>query len=242
VIDGRPVELEAHLARLDDSVRSVFGAPPPERSRELVVERARGIAVGRLRLTIAATGEDRSEDGDGTEVDAEVVTADVDPALVFPSWERAVTLRGVGVDGGLGAHKWVDRRIVQHAESDPDGPLALIRDGDAVLEASRANVFAARDGALTTPPADGRILPGVARARAIEVARAAGIEVREQPLTLEELGRADEVLLTGSVRGVEPVRAVEGLRSWTTMGDVTRSIADGLRALWISGSAASIRR
>ena len=131
MIDGRPVELEAHLARLDDSVRSVFGAPPPADSRDLIVEHADGIAVGRLRLTVAPTGDagkDGDADGDGhgegTEVGAELVTADVDPALVFPGWERAVTLRRVAVDGGLGAHKWADRRIVQDAESDPAGPLA----------------------------------------------------------------------------------------------------------------------
>lgn len=228
-IQGRPIELEAHLARLDDSVRQVFGQAPPADARELVVEHASGIALGRLRLTVAPNGADG--------LGAEAVTADVDPALVFPAWDRAVALRGVDVPGGLGAHKWADRRIVQQAESDPDGPVALIVDGDTVLEASRANVFAVHDRSLSTPPLDGRILPGVARARAIEVARAAGFEVRERQLTLERLCQADEVFLTGSVRGVEPVRAVAGARTWTA-GDVAPVIADGLRALWASGSAA----
>ena len=74
--------------------------------------------------------------------------------------------------GGLGEHKWVDRSLLDEAQAAlPAGALPLIVDADgAVLEASRANLFAVRDGALFTPPLDGRILPGVTRARVIEIA------------------------------------------------------------------------
>ena len=80
----------------------------------------------------------------------------------------------------------------------------------AVLEASRANLFAVRDGALLTPPLDGRILPGITRGRVIEAAESSGVAVREESLSREDLLAADEVLLTGSVRGIEPVAALDG--------------------------------
>ena len=137
----------------------------------------------------------------------------LNPALHFPAWERGAELRGLVVEGGLGAHKWTDRRLLERAEAGgPPGavPLLLDRDG-AVLEASRANVFAVRDAAIATPPADGRIVAGIARRRVLELARATGRETREERLSIDDLRDADEVFLTGSVRGVEPVRALDGV-------------------------------
>jgi para-aminobenzoate synthetase/4-amino-4-deoxychorismate lyase len=85
---------------------------------------------------------------------------------------------------------------------------------------------------VVTPPADGRLLPGVTRAQAIEVARALGLEVREEPVSLDELARADEVFLTGAVRGVEPVRRCTGLAEWDS-GEVTGRVAAELRRVWL---------
>ena len=90
----------------------------------------------------------------------------------------------------------------------------------------------AHDGSLATPPTDGRILPGVARARAIEVARTAGIEVSERALTIDELAAADEVFMTGGVRGVEPVGRCAGLGEWDS-GEFTARVRAGLQRAWL---------
>ena len=79
-----------------------------------------------------------------------------------------------------------------------------------MLEASRANVCVIEEEVVITPPPIGRILPGVARARALETARSLGIEVREESLRLERLIAAREAFLTGSVRGMEPIRVLDG--------------------------------
>jgi para-aminobenzoate synthetase/4-amino-4-deoxychorismate lyase len=222
VAGGRPVELDAHMARLAASLAALFGEGAPPGTWELVRERADRIGLGRLRLTVAPGGDGK--------LMAETVAAEVDPALVFPTQERAVGLRSLVVEGGLGAHKWADRALLEGAEDEaPDGALPLLVDSDGtVFEASRANVFAVRDGALFTPPADGRILPGIVRARAIEVADGLGIDVREDGLTLADLRRADEVFLTGSVRGVEPVRSLDG-DDLSHAGSLSARIAAELR-------------
>jgi para-aminobenzoate synthetase / 4-amino-4-deoxychorismate lyase len=104
-----------------------------------------------------------------------------------------VALEPRALAGGLGPHKWLDR------PHDP-GWLALDLDG-AVLEAAWANVWIeAEDGALLTPPDDGRILPGITRARLL----AADPRAREAPLTLADLERTPAILLTSSVRLVTP--------------------------------------
>ncbi|HUY73155.1 MAG TPA: aminotransferase class IV [Solirubrobacterales bacterium] len=227
VVDGHPVELDAHLERISSSLRALFGSGAPPSAVQLVSERARCIGLGRLRLTIAP-------DGDGA-LQGEVVTAQMAPAMVFPAPQRALALRSHLLEGGLGAHKWADRRLLEAAEAaTPADSAPLLVDHDAVLEASRANVFAVRGGALLTPPADGRILPGIARARAIEVAAQVGIEVREEAIGLAALAGADEVFLTGSLRGVEPVCALDG--AILPAGELSGQIAAGLRRHWLGAS------
>jgi para-aminobenzoate synthetase/4-amino-4-deoxychorismate lyase len=106
----------------------------------------------------------------------------------------------VTVPGGIGAHKWRDRRLLD-ALSDvcaPATPLLVDLDG-GLLESAYANVFVQLDGALRTPPADGRILPGILRERLLEDGLAA-----EAPLTLADLDRAEAILLGNALRGLVP--------------------------------------
>jgi para-aminobenzoate synthetase / 4-amino-4-deoxychorismate lyase len=221
VAAGEPVELSAHLDRLAASLEELFGASPPPRLAGEVRERARGTSLGRLRITVTlASGAPR----------AELASEAVDPADFFPAWQRGAELRSLPYDGGLGAHKWADRRHLGETRG-TTVPLLLDR-GEEVLEAGRANIFAAFGETLFTPPADGRILPGIARAGAIAAARGAGIEVREERLTRERLRAADEVFLTGSVRGVEPVRALDGA-PLAAATELSCRVGERLRRRWL---------
>ncbi len=228
VLDGAPIELDAHLQRLSASVRELFAAELPLHARALVIEHADSLAVGRLRLTATPA----TAHGGVPAVD--VVTATVDPENVFPGWERATELRPFVVEGGLGAHKWADRDGLAWTEAtEPDGALPLLLDiGEEVLEASRANIFAVEGERLVTPPADGRILPGVARARAIESAQAVGVEVSEEPLGAQRLLAAGEAFLTGSVRGVEPVSSISGT-AFRPPGEAVAKVTAELRRRWV---------
>jgi para-aminobenzoate synthetase / 4-amino-4-deoxychorismate lyase len=211
VTGGRPVALEAHLARLAASLSSLYGIPVPDGAREQVEEAARGLELGRLRLTVTPDGS------------ASVRVADVDPALVFPTEPIAVAV--VAVPGGIGAHKWADRRLLEAADARVGPAVALVADANdgALLEGSRSSLFLVRDGAVITPPADGRLLPGITRAQAIEIVRGLGIELREEAVFDLD---ADEVFMTGGVRGVEPVGQASG--------ELTARVAAELRALWLS--------
>ena len=109
-----------------------------------------------------------------------------------------------------------DRRLIAEIER-RTGAVPLLVDFDAeVLEAGHANVWIAEDGTLVTPPLDGRLLPGTIRARLLS-RPPEGLEVREEPLSLGRLARADELLLTSSVRGVHPA-VLAGSRSRFEIG------------------------
>jgi para-aminobenzoate synthetase/4-amino-4-deoxychorismate lyase len=222
VLYGEPVELDAHLERLGASLEALFAATVPPELADEVRERARGTTLGRLRLALRGG-------------DAKLTVEDVNPADFFPSRERGAQLRSLACPGGLGAHKLADRRPLG---TDAVTVALLIDRGEEVLEAGRANVFVATEGVLVTPRADGRILPGIARAGAIAAAREAGIEVDERRLGHDDLLAADEVFLTGSVRGVEPARSLDGT-PLPIAGELSRQVGDGLRRRWSRGGAAA---
>ncbi len=223
VLAGRPVELDAHVERLATSVATLYAGALPSEARGAVLDRATEIELGKLRLTVVPADS-------GMEL--RIAASEIDPASVFPGPEGGAGLRSFVVTGGLGDHKWADRRLLDRAAAAaPVEVLPLLLDGDgSVLEASRASVFAIREGRLATPPSDGRILPSIARAQVIEIAAGNGIEVHEERLALADL-RASEVFLVGSVRGVEPARSLDG-EALGPPGELSGRLADGLRRRW----------
>jgi para-aminobenzoate synthetase/4-amino-4-deoxychorismate lyase len=221
VVDGTALAVDAHLARLEASLDALYGLPLPADARGQIADAAAGLELARLRLTVAPGAE------------PSVRTAVIDRELVFPSWERAVELAPVAVPGGIGAHKWADRRLLELAEGEVGPAVPLVVDsGGEPLEGSRGSLFLVRDGTVVTPPADGRILPGITRAQVIEAARGLGIELREQPVGADDLVDADEAFLTGAVRGVEPARRCVGVSEWD-FGEVTARVAAELRRVWL---------
>lgn len=218
VVDGAPVELDGHLYRLARSLEEVYSRTLPTQA-EIELRRAAGeISLGRLRLTIAPTE-------DGLRVD--LLAGGVDPETVFPS--RGVKLRSHAVAGGLGSHKWAHRPGINRPAPGEAG--ALIVDEGEVLEAGWANVFAVRGGTLFTPPLDGRLLPGTTRAALLQLAAEEGIDAREQPLHPDDLLTADEVFLTGSIRGVEAALELDG-KPLAGSGELSRRLAGALRRRW----------
>jgi len=74
-----------------------------------------------------------------------------------------------------------------------------------VAECTGDNIFLVKRGELRTPPVDAGILEGVTRNAVMELARAAGIPVKEMPLTRHDVYAADECFLTGTAAEVIPV-------------------------------------
>jgi len=131
----------------------------------------------------------------------------------------AAALHSVTIPGGLGAHKWLDRRLLaglaEAAGLGPDEHLLIEDSNGDVLETDRANVFAVIDGVLHTPPADGRLLPGITRAAVLRAAACDGITTKEMPIGRRQLLEASEVFVTNSVHGVVSALALaEGAAAW----------------------------
>jgi para-aminobenzoate synthetase/4-amino-4-deoxychorismate lyase len=199
LVRGRRVSAMArHLHRLSHSVAALYGTELPADLCARVIAQAAGLeGEHRLRVDVIP-GEDAS-----------ITTAPVAAGSRTP-----VTLEPLVVPGGLGAHKWRDRRLLDVVARDRDTtspraaglPSPLLIDSDeTVLEAGWGNVWLIEGGQrLVTPPTDGRILPGVTRALLLQLAPSLGLRPSQETISLERLRAAPVTFATSAIRLAVP--------------------------------------
>jgi para-aminobenzoate synthetase / 4-amino-4-deoxychorismate lyase len=224
VVDGAPVRLDAHLARMGASLGAIYGAELPGAVRTDAFAAARGLPMARMRIDLAPDGEGFRHT---------IVTTIIDPAIFFPDRAAGADLRSVHQPAWVGAHKLADRDWLESVELElgDEAPL-ILGAAEEVLEGGRANVFIVRDEELATPPLDGRILPGTARAATLALAADLGVPAHETTLFLPDLRAADEVFLTSSLRGIRPARRLDGEPLRQSSPLVPR-LQEKLRARWL---------
>jgi len=133
---------------------------------------------------------------------------------------------------GVKCGSYADNFLALHEarNADADEVIFLNTIGD-VAEAATANVFLVKGGVLITPHLESGCLPGVTRALVMERAEAAGIEIQDRAVSLEELLEADEVFLTNTQIGVQAVERIGQLELEQSPGELTLAI----KALYLLG-------
>jgi para-aminobenzoate synthetase / 4-amino-4-deoxychorismate lyase len=211
-LGGVAVDAGAHLARLERSTDELYGLGLPGDLEERIAAAAATAPALRLRVSVVPSRASVIVD-----VEARPLDGEPEPALLAPAY----------LPGGLGPHKWSDRRLLDELERDA-GALPLIVDLDGeVLEAAIANVLIVEGATVVTPPLDGRLLPGTMRRKVLAAAPSAGLETREEPIPLERLAAADEVLLSSAIRGVRPAALAGGRSPWFEVGSRLREALRG---------------
>jgi para-aminobenzoate synthetase/4-amino-4-deoxychorismate lyase len=204
VRDGVPVDLDVHLERLARSVRDLYGVP---------------VDVAALAERLVADVGDLARARVRTSYDPGAGQWEIDAARIDDPGHDPRTLALRRVAGGLGAHKWTDRRLV--ADPGDADDVLLVDEHDHLLECGSANVFVVLAGRVVTPPLDGRILPGTVRARVLAALRSDGHPLAERAVSVAEVAEATEMFTTSSIRGVQPVAAclcqARG-KPWKTFG------------------------
>jgi para-aminobenzoate synthetase / 4-amino-4-deoxychorismate lyase len=225
VADGRPVRPTPHLERLAASARELFDRDLPAELPDSITAAARSLELGRMRIDLLP------ENGG---LRFEIATEPIDPAIFFPGREHGADVRTVRHPEWAGAHKWADRDWLESVEAEfGDAVPLILADDDEVLEAGRANLFIVTDGGLATPPADGRILPGTARAATLDLAADLGVPATERRLFVTDLRAADDLFLTSSLRGIRPVRSVDG-EPLERSDPLVERLATELRRRWLA--------
>lgn len=201
VLEGGRIPLwERHAARLRTSA-AALGLPVPdtdalrEAGAELIARAGSERDVLRVTVT-AGEGAGRC-----------ILTTRARVQLDRPV--RLATVRtGRGDRDPTAAHKTTSRMFWVLAQREAEAAGAdealVLLDDDVLAETTNGNVFAELDGSWVTPPADGRILPGVARAVLLEGMQAAGRPCAERPIRPSELRADTRVAVSNAVHGPRP--------------------------------------
>jgi branched-chain amino acid aminotransferase len=209
---GRPFRLGPHLDRLERSSAAIELAGPPRALVERAVAEAlaaSGEADAYVRIVVTRGGgpiglDPALADAPRLIVIARAVNAPK-PEAYRDGVEVAMVARG-RTDPEVKSGNYLPS-VLGTSEARRRGAYeAILSDGVGRLtEGGSSNFFVVRARRLATPPLTVGLLPGITRAAVIEVARADGLAVDEQPLWPTDLLRADEAFLTSSIRGVLPV-------------------------------------
>ena len=189
VRDGRIPLWERHLARLTRSLGELR-LPPPARDVVALVESFLDLGNGVLRLEVCDGRAAITVREVPAPIPPDVITA-AEPHSPYP-------------------HKTTERdcfvEAAQEADvAEADDALLVTHEG-LVAEGTVWSLFWWDGAALRTPALDVGILPGIGRARVLELVR--GEEVRAQRAVLE----GKSLFLTNAVRGVVPIDTLDGAR------------------------------
>jgi branched-subunit amino acid aminotransferase/4-amino-4-deoxychorismate lyase len=239
VYQGHAFLLPLHLARLRRSARTlgipVRGSIRYWRGVIGQLLRANRLTDAAVRFTVTRGRAEGLSPSKRPHPTVLIQVREVDPGL------KAGQVRGVVAcllpfDRGpafLAPHKTlaylpaVLGRREAHRQGAEEG-LYVTTDG-FVTEAATANVFACCQNRIRTPRSG--VLPGITRSLVIELARALGYRVEEQPLPRRLLTAATEIFLTSSIVEVLPVSRIGNRRVGTGIpGPVTRTLQEAYSA------------
>ena len=234
---GRPFELERHLARMDKTARRIDLTLPPRETVVRELQRTLDAAgnpesyarvvvtrgVGEFGLSpLLARGQNR-------------LVIIVRPLSAPPEEQYARGLQMAiartrrnppqALDPALKTGNYLNNILALREAHEAGADDAILLDlGGRVTEGTTSNVFFVQRGVLVTPPLALGMLEGVTRGLFIEIARAEGMLLREEPHGPEALAAADEVFMTSTLREAMPVTSLVFLDS---PGEQVRQVGKG---------------
>jgi D-amino acid aminotransferase len=104
---------------------------------------------------------------------------------------------------------YIEASKMQKAKNKAKAQEVLYYSGNEILECSKSNIFIVKNGKILT--AQEKILPGITRMSAIEIAAKNKIPLTERKVTMKELLSADEVFITSSGSAkILPITKIDG--------------------------------
>ena len=219
VLDGRLVDFDEHLARLDRSLGEIeISRPMPDEGlrelHETLIAENR-VDEGIVYLEISRGPAERDFAYPPTSFPTVVAFTQSRPIVDHPQAELGVSVITIP------DIRWKRRDIKstsmlaqvmgkQEAKRQGAYEAWMVEDG-AVTEGTSSSAFIVdEDGVLRTQPLGPHILPGVTRRAILRLAREDGVSMAERPFSVEEAYSAREAFMTAASAFVLPIVTIDG--------------------------------
>jgi D-alanine transaminase len=242
MIDGRMIDNDAHLARLQRSLRQIDIALPMPlddiRNMQIELVRKNAMRDGTIYLQVTRGVEERNF----------LASHDLTPSLIAFTqpkklYDTPQQKHGVSV-ALLEDPRWNRRdiktvmllgQVLAKKQATADGyDDVWMHENGCVTEGGSSTAFIiTRDGEIVTRPASHAVLPGCTAKAVQALAGEEGLRILARPIQVEELGSAVEAFLTSASSFVQPVvRVGKQVIGDGTPGPLTRR----LQALYLSAA------
>lgn len=215
--------LERHLERLRQSA-ALTGLPLPHTAEEFerilyrVIGKS-GIDEAYLRLIVTpGVGPPAPAEGEKIEPTVVVICRPV-PAPPAKSYRKGVgaiissftKVPAASLDSRIKSHSYLPNVLARAEAVRAGAHEAFLADADGFLaEGAMSSVFVVKNEVLMTPPLETGILRGTRRGEILRLAREAGMKVKEKPVRIKQVFKADECFITTSIIEVLPVVRLDG--------------------------------
>jgi 4-amino-4-deoxychorismate lyase len=215
VIDGQPQHFERHLQRLQAGcARLGITAPSAPQIFDDLLKLPVGSERAVLKIIIT-----RGSGGRGYRAALNAVPTRILSLWPWPEYppdcaEQGVVVRVcdtlLGSNPRLAGIKHLNRleQVLARSEWNDDDIMEglMLDQGGNLIEGTMSNVFVLLEGELHTPRLEQSGVAGIMRQIVMDHCEGIGSPVIERPISMDELGRAEEIILTNSLIGLWPVR------------------------------------
>ncbi|OMH25545.1 D-amino-acid transaminase [Motiliproteus sp. MSK22-1] len=245
VLEGRLIENEAHLARLQRSMNELEMTSPASAKEIVAIQeeliKRNGLIEGALYLQVTRGAADRDFAFPDKAIPSLVMFTQAKNLINNPAAERGLAV--ISVED----IRWQRRDIktvgllaptlAKQAAIAAGADEAWLYEDGFVTEGSSNNAhIITKDGTLVTRNLGNEILHGITRRSVLQLAQEADIKVEERPFTLAEAKAAAEAFITSATTFVLPVISLDG----TSIGSGKPGpLTQRLRQLYIKQALAS---
>ena len=218
VAGGRPFRFAQHMDRLAqgaDFLKIKLPFPPAELQKfaaQLIGKNQLPESLLRLTLTRGSGARSYSIQG----ADRPTLAMALHPLPPAPAgWKLLTASFRIPAGDKLAAFKTTSKlaNVLARAEAEAQGAdeALLLNTNGEVAEAASGNLFWIEQGKICTVPADGGLLPGIARTVVLEICRELGLPTGQSVIKPEPLRRVEGMFVTQSALGIIPVTALDGV-------------------------------
>lgn len=243
IYKGRAFLWDAHWTRLLAHAERVgvecdFGDNETAVALARLVE-ANKVERGRARVQLlarAVRGRWKFAGADGRPSDLLMMTSDAlaheDALALTVSPFRVNTLSPLV---GVKSVSHLERLLAwEEARARDFDEAVVLNERGEIACATAANIFFVKTGTMHTPALATGAVAGVTRSRVLELAEELAVPIVEGAYNLHDLGEADEIFLTSSALGVEPVTAFDFHRYTLQAGSVVVRVREAFRQLTLN--------